>query len=108
MQISYPQGGVDGVVVYFIEDLYLSLAIVYSVGGYKNLWSVVTYPGRLCAKGWMYLFQLLVFKNVAGKDVNDKRLLCGLKYDGLMSTSAQAILKIDINNEHPPSKLGGI
>ena len=108
MQISYPQGGVDGVVVYFIEDLYLSLAIVYSVGGYKNLWSVVTYPGPLRAEGWMYFIQLFVpvFRNVAGKDVNDKRLLCGLKYDGSMTTTAQAILKIDIKNE--PSKLGGI
>lgn len=106
MQISYPQGGVDGVVVYFIEELHVSLAIVYSVDGDKNLWSVVTYPGRLRANGWMYIFQLLVFRNVAGKDVKDKRLLCGLKYDGSMSTSAQAILKIDIKNE--PSKLGGI
>ena len=101
MQISYPQGGVKGVVVYFIEDFHVSLAIAYSVDSYINLWSVVTYPGHLPANVLMYYFQLILYGNVAGKDVNDKRLLCGLKYDGSMSTSAQAILKIDI-------KLGSI
>ena len=106
MQISYPQGGVHGVVVYYIEDFHVSLAIAYSVGGDENLWSVVAYPGHLPANGWMYLFQLIVYRNVAGKDVNDRRLLCGLKYDGSMSTSAQAILKIDIKNEHLASTSG--
>lgn len=96
--VSYGENGVGGVLVYYIEEIDSSLAMMYYVQGQKY-WYVKMYHGDQRASQEMYS-EMYYPSYVADNQWHDGPLTFGLKYRVRMSTSSQAVLQIKIDNSN--------
>ena len=98
MKFTLPpqQKSIAGVVVYYLEDINLSVAIMYAVSVVENVnsWNVKTYKGNPEATLDMAT-KMGLCSNVADDQWHEGSLEF-VNYSVFMSTSPQAIFKVQI------------
>lgn len=98
------EGGVSGVLTYYIPDINSTLAVTFSKPSnasvwFPNLWNVQLFSGNKEADCEKYLLGYFLFRIKAGVEYGRQlRLGSGLRFEGLMiATSFEDSLNIEVH-----------
>lgn len=98
------EGGVSGVLTYYIPDINSTLAVTFSKPSnasvwFPNLWNVQLFSGNKEADCEKYLLGYFLFRIKAGVEYGrELRLGSGLRFEGLMiATSFEDSLNIEVH-----------